>query len=114
MSSLNVLEKGRICQEELDEVVRLALESLKTLMVDYETPVEVRLQVALKIFDLFGGASRQNTPELVVRGIEKNAHEIENNAHQLAGIQDLLKLAVQTKHESIYQTDSQKSRVINH
>jgi len=112
VSSSNVLEKGRICQEELDEVVRMALESLKTLMVDYETPIEVRLQVALKIFDLFGGTA--NNQDTVIHGIEKNAHEIESNAHQLAGIQELLKLAVQTKHESIFQNESQKSRVINH
>jgi len=111
MSSLNVLEKGRIRQEELDEVVSMALETLKTLMADYETPIEVRLQVSLKIFEIFGGsiASNQDT---VIHGIKKNAHDIESNAHRLAGIQELLKLAVQTKHESLFR--SEKQRVINH
>jgi len=56
MSSSKVLEKGRICEDALDEIVGMALESLKTLMADYETPIEVRLQVALKIFEIFGGA----------------------------------------------------------
>jgi len=113
MSSSNILEKGRIRQEQLDEIVSMALETLKTLMVDYETPIEVRLQVALKIFEIFGG-SLANNQDTVIHGIEKNAHEIESNAHRLAGIQELLKLAVQTKHESIFQNESQKSRVINH
>ncbi|TGO03273.1 hypothetical protein PN36_09695 [Candidatus Thiomargarita nelsonii] len=113
MSSSKVLKKGRICEDALDEIVGMALESLKTLMVDYETPIEVRLQVALKIFEIFGG-SMANKQDTVIHGIEKNAHDIESNAHRLTGIQELLKLAIQTKHEPIFQNETQKSKVINH
>lgn len=59
MLSSKVLEKGRICQEQLEEVVSMALESLKTLMVDCETPIEIRLQVALRLFENFGTDSRK-------------------------------------------------------
>jgi len=39
---------------------------------------------------------------------------IESNAHRLTGIQELLKLAIQTKHEPLFQNETQKSKVINH
>jgi hypothetical protein len=94
----------------------MALENLKTLMVDYETPIEIRLQVALKIFEIFGGSMR-NSEEVLIRGVEKNAHNIESNAHHIAGIEELLKLAVQTKHEAIFQHETysrKKGKVLTH
>ncbi len=81
--SESILDNGKIVQEELDEIVNIALSTLKSLMVDYETPIEIRLRVALEIFELFGKTKDINqltNEEVVVRSIEKNAYNIEKNA----------------------------------
>ncbi len=117
MSNANVLENGKISQDQLDEVVSMALKSLKSLMVDYETPIEIRLHVALRVFEIFGGNNKGSNEEHVMRGLEKNAHDIERNAHQLSGIESLLKLVAQSNQENIFQSglySHQTSRVINH
>ncbi|OAD19706.1 hypothetical protein THIOM_004644 [Candidatus Thiomargarita nelsonii] len=110
MLASNVLEKGRICQEQLEEIVAIALESLKTLMVDCQTPLEIRLQVAFRLFEIFGTDNK----ELIMHGVKKNARKIESNAHQLSDIKRLLKRAVETKPQPLFinekfsQTNSQK------
>ncbi len=96
-----VLKNGQICQEELDEIVSIALESLKSLMVDYETPIEIRLQVALKLFEI-GATPNKNNDEVLIRSIEKNALDIKKNAHQLSGIESLLKMVAQSTPDAIF------------
>ncbi|TGO03274.1 hypothetical protein PN36_09705 [Candidatus Thiomargarita nelsonii] len=97
MLTSNVLEKGLICQEQIEEVVAMALETLKTLMVDCQTPLESRLQLAFRFFEIFGTDNKEH----IMCGIEKNARRIENNAHQLSDIKNLLKQALETKHEPL-------------
>jgi hypothetical protein len=44
--SPKILENGKINQEQQEEIVGMALQNLKTIMVDYETPLNTRVQVA--------------------------------------------------------------------
>ncbi|RKZ42843.1 MAG: hypothetical protein DRQ49_00500 [Gammaproteobacteria bacterium] len=113
-----VLKNGRVSQEEIEDIVSTALQSLKTLMVDYETPIEIRLQVALKIFEIFGTSELVNSKEdCVKRVIEKNAHGIETNANRLSHVETLLELISQQKsHFNFHQEtlSSGKVRIIPH
>ena len=116
-SSEQVLENGEIVQQEIDEIVSIALSTLKTLMVDYETPIDVRLRVALEIFELFGTKHSSANPvshydEGVLRCLEKNALEIQKNAHQLSYLETLLKLVAE--HKNNEKIVVEKGRVINH
>lgn len=113
--SENILENGRIAQKELEEVVNMALSTLKSLMADYETPIEIRLRVALEIFELFGKNPDKNkitNEEGVIRSIEKNAYNIEKNALKLSQIETLLKMAVEHKNPESVLRDG--GRIINH
>jgi len=87
----DVLENGRICQKQIEEIVSIALQSLKTLMVDYETPIETRLDIALKIFEIFGTDVRMPREE-IMHSIEKNAGVIDANAKRLSRLESLLEL----------------------
>jgi hypothetical protein len=114
--SESLLENGGIVQTEIEEVVSIALSTLKTLMADYETPIDIRLRVALEIFELFSTNNTNTNPvphdEGVLRCLEKNARDIEKNAHQLSYIETLLKMAAEQKnHETVLQNSG---RVINH
>ena len=116
-SSEKVLEHGEIVQQEIDEIVSIALSTLKTLMVDYETPIDVRLRVALEIFELFGTRHPNTNPvphhdEGILRCLEKNALEIQKNAHQLSYLETLLKLVAE--HKNNEKRVGEKGRVINH
>jgi polyhydroxyalkanoate synthesis regulator phasin len=51
--SPKILENGKINQEQREEIVDMALQNLKTIMADYETPIETRLKVALDVFENF-------------------------------------------------------------
>ncbi|MEN8216878.1 MAG: hypothetical protein ABFS56_11005 [Pseudomonadota bacterium] len=93
----------------------MALQNLKTLMVDYETPIEIRLEIAFKLFEIFGTESRAPSEEILAQGIEKNAHIIDGNAHRLSHIESLLELVSQHNNQATFQhgTFSPK-RIINH
>jgi hypothetical protein len=124
MSAPNpVLKDGKICSDQLEEVVGMALQSLKTLMADYETPIEVRLHIALRLFEAFGSggndSNNKKNDDSIMNSLEKNAHDIERNAHQLQGIETLLKLAVQSNAEpafpsATYSHSRERSKIINH
>jgi len=111
----SILDNGEIVQEEIEEVVHIALSTLKSLMADYETPIDIRLRVALEIFELFGNNTNKNQmakEDGVLRGIEKNARDIEKNAHQLSYIETLIKMAAEHKNHEPVLRDS--GRIINH
>lgn len=110
-----VLEGGHISQEQIEEIVNIALQVLKSLMIDTETPIEIRLRVALEIFELFGTDTNQVTNEEdsgVLQILEKNALDIKNNAQQLSCIETLLTMAAKNKsHEPVLLNEE---KVINH
>jgi len=70
-------------------------------MVDCQTPIETRLQVAFRLFEIFGTDNK----ELIMRGVEKNARRIKSNADQLSDIKNLLKLVVETGHQPLFIND---------
>jgi len=113
-----VLRDGKVSHEQLEDIVSTALQSLKTLMVDYETPIEIRLQVALKIFEIFGTTGIvENNEDCVKRVIEKNAHGIETNAHRLSHVETLLELIAQQQSNFKFHPEtlsSGKVRIIPH
>jgi hypothetical protein len=110
VKSSTVLEDGKISDQEVEEVVSLALKVLKDMMLDTEASIETRFSIALRLFEMFG---RENKPsshkmaleEGIIRTLEKNAHDIERNAHHLTHIEALLQLANQPpkNHEPVYQ-----------
>ncbi len=113
----NVLENGKISQTQLNEIVSMALESLKTLMVDYETPIDIRMNAALIIFENFGVNNRKNNDALLIHSIEKNAHNINKNSRKLSGIETLLSLIAQSNNVSPIPNDvyhQKRGRVIIH
>ncbi len=112
--SSSVLENGRISQKQIEEIVSIALQSLKTLMVDYETPIETRLEIALKIFEIFGTDIRMPREE-ILHSIEKNAGIIDENAKRLSRLEILLELV--TKHEIRIKSEivpTEKGKIIPH
>jgi len=89
--SPRVLENGRIFQEQIEELVGMASQNLKTLMVDYETPIKMRLEIAFKLFENFSTTKpAPRRKETAVHCIEKNARDIKENAHILSHIEALL------------------------
>ena len=94
MSPKNVLENGKIAPAQLEEIVSMALESLKTIMVHYETPLEMKVQVALKILETFGPANVSKSEDEIIHGLKnglkKNGRDIET----------LLKLVAQKNQEA--------------
>ena len=111
----SLLKNGGIIPEEIEEVVSIALSTLKTLMADYETPIDIRLRVSLEIFELFSTNNTNTNPvphdEGVLRCLEKNARDIEKNAHQLSYIETLLKMVAEHKNRETILRNS--GRVIN-
>lgn len=94
--SKSILENGRIAQEEVDEVVNMALSSLKSLMADYETPIELRLQISLRLFEIFGCQEKKTSDEkAIVNHLEKNSDSIEENARRLSNLRLLLEQLTQ-------------------
>ena len=104
-----VLEDGKISHQEVEEVVSLALKVLKDMMLDTEASIETRFSIALRLFEMFGRESKPNhkmaIEEGIIRTLEKNAHDIERNAHHLTHIEALLQLANQApkNHEPVFQ-----------
>ena len=105
-----VLEDGKISHQEVEEVVTLALKVLKDMMLDTEASIETRFSIALRLFEMFGRDSKPNQKialeEGIIRTLEKNAHDIERNAHHLTHIEALLQLAnppPPKNHEPVFQ-----------
>ena len=118
-----IMENGHIAQEQLEDVVSLALKVLKDLLLDTETSIETRFSIALRIFEMFGtdpSATSQKVAleEGIVRGVEKNAHDIERNAHRLSHIEALLQLATRpSNNEAIFQEETHSRKgptIIDH
>jgi hypothetical protein len=112
-----VLENGQISQEQTEELVSIALQVLKSLLTDTETPIEIRLRVSLEIFENFcatpnvNSGSGNNDEGELIRGLEKTAHDIEKNAHHLSYIETLLTMAAKhKKHESVLRNEE---KIIN-
>jgi len=96
--SESILENGIIVQKELDEVVNMALYSLKSLMVDYETPIGLRLQISFRLFEIFGYQEKKTPDEkAIVDHLEKNRDGIEENARRLSNLRLLLEQLTQGK-----------------
>lgn len=120
-TSSAVLKDGKISAVMIEDIVATALQNLKTLMVDYETPIEIRIQIALKIFEIFGTDSHGITEgEIIKRGverIEKNAQQIEMNAHRLSHVETLLELVARQRGNIGFQQEAlsgKKERIIPH
>ena len=98
-NSESILESGHIAQDQIEEIVGIALEVLKSLLMDTESPIDIRLRVALEIFELFGTSRVSNVShdDGVINTLEKNARDIEKNANKLSCIETLLKMASEHK-----------------
>ena len=103
--NVGVLEQGKIAQQEIEEVVSLALKVLKDMMVDTEASIETRFNIALRIFEIFGQDTKANgkrgIEEGIIRTLEKNTDDIEKNAYHLTHIETLLQL-IQQKSDSAF------------
>jgi len=118
--NVGVLEQGKIAQQEIEEVVSLALKVLKDMMVDTEASIETRFNIALRIFEIFGQDTKANgkrgIEEGIIRTLEKNTDDIEKNAHHLTHIETLLQL-IQQKSDSVFQetdTSNKGPIIIDH
>jgi hypothetical protein len=80
-----------IYQERLQSLAVLAFEVVESLLTDTETPIEIRLNTAFRIVEMCTTGTNQDIGQAIVMGIEKNARDIEKNAHELAYIETLLK-----------------------
>lgn len=65
-----------ICQERLNHLAAIALDVVETLLTDTETPINVRLNAAFRIFELCGTDSSNELGQAIFNGIERNAREL--------------------------------------
>jgi len=112
--SESVLDGTHIAKEQIEDIVSIALEVLKSLLMDTETPIDIRLRVALEIFELFGTnqASNVSHDDGVLNTLEKNARDIEKNADKLSCIETLIKMAADNKNPNSVLRE--EVRIIDH
>ncbi len=65
-----------VCHERLEHLASIALDVVDTILTDMETPINVRLEAAFRIFALCETSPNNDLGDAIVRGIEKNAHEL--------------------------------------
>jgi hypothetical protein len=70
------LRAATVCQERLEHLASIALDVVETILSDMETPISVRLEAAFRIFALCEMSPNSDLSDAIVRGIEKNAHEL--------------------------------------
>ena len=83
-----------ICQERLNHLAAIALDVVETLLTDTETPINVRLNAAFRIFELCGTDSGNEIGQAIISGIEKNARE-------LSYLETLLKGKAESQHNDL-------------
>jgi hypothetical protein len=83
--------QGGVCQERVQHLANLALDVVESLLTTDETPINVRLNAAFRIFELCGTNTSDAMGKAIIQGIESNAREIERNAHELSYLEALLK-----------------------
>ena len=68
--------------QRVQQITHTALDVVESVMIDVETPVNVRLEAAFKFFEMFDVKSTENT---------KVTQDFENNVVQLAPLLAALK-----------------------
>jgi hypothetical protein len=91
MLNYNQYRSEAVCHERLQHLAAIALDVVETLLTDTETPVNVRLNAAFRIFELCNSDINHDMGQAIIQGIEKNARDIEKNAHGLSNLETLLK-----------------------
>lgn len=91
MLDYNQYRTESVCHERVQHLAAIALDVVETLLTDTETPVNVRLNAAFRIFELCNADISRDMGQAIIQGIEKNARDIEKNAHGLSSVESLLK-----------------------
>ncbi|RKZ73347.1 MAG: hypothetical protein DRR19_31075 [Candidatus Parabeggiatoa sp. nov. 1] len=92
MISQNLFQPEAVCHERIQHLASIALDVVETLLTDTETPINVRLNAAFRIFELCdANRDKSDVGRIIVDGIEKNARDINNNTHVLSYLETLLK-----------------------
>ena len=92
MSYQNLFQPVAVCHERIQHLAAIALDVVETLLTDTETPTNVKLNAAFRIFELCdANQGRSDIGRIVVDGIEKNARDIHKNAEILSYMETLLK-----------------------
>jgi len=68
--------------QRVQQITHTALDVVESVMIDVETPVNVRLEAAFKFFEMFDVKATENT---------KARQDFENNVQQLAPLLAALK-----------------------
>jgi hypothetical protein len=77
------------CQSRLNHIANTSLDVVESILMDVEAPITIRLEAAFKIFELCG-LSQSRSGKLLNQAIDRNARDIEKNAHDLAFLKALL------------------------
>ena len=77
------------CQSRLNNISNTALDVVDSILTDVEAPLTIRLEAAFKIFELCG-LSQSRSGKILNQAIDRNARDIEKNAHDLAFLKALL------------------------
>ena len=91
------------CQSRLNNISNTALDVVDSILTDVEAPITIRLEAAFKIFELCG-LSQSRSGKILNQAIDRNAREIEKNAHDLAFLKALL-----TAHDASLKTHDAKN-----
>jgi len=90
-----------VCHERLEHLASIALDVVETILSDMETPINVRLEAAFRIFELCEKSPNNDLGDAIVKGIEKNAHE-------LAYLEALLKAKESNSEVSVGRIDKKR------
>ena len=72
-----VFRNDSVCQERLQCLAAIGLDVVETILTDMETPINVRLDAAFRIFALCNTRSSvDDVGQAIVKGIERNAREL--------------------------------------
>ena len=82
MMSKSKMNQQTSTDQRIQQITHTALDVVESVMMDVETPVNVRLEAAFKFFEMFDVKSTENT---------KVTQDFENNVVQLAPLLAALK-----------------------
>jgi hypothetical protein len=72
-----ILRNNSVCQERLQCLAAIGLDVVETILTDMETPINIRLDAAFRIFELCNVKSpADDVGQAIVKGIERNAREL--------------------------------------
>ncbi len=91
MLNYNQSRTDTVCHERVQHLAAIALDVVETLLTDTETPINVRLNAAFRIFELCNADISRDMGQAIIQGIEKNARDIEKNADELSYLETILK-----------------------